>query len=191
MVPSMTVPELFSLDWGGRMTYATCHDPHADDLGAEPKFMRTDARGKEFCDLCHQGALPLGGRVHAGAGSVAHAKSGIVELSDEFAQILDPVSLECLNCHDGVIAPDASYQLQGGDALTYQRDGRSHPIGVDYQQAAALDNELRPVSMLASDIVFYDGKVGCVSCHNPYSRIRRMLVIDDAGSELCLECHIK
>lgn len=190
MVPSMQVPDAFSLDWGGRMTCATCHDPHADNPGGDYSYLRTAARGKSFCDLCHLGELPIGG-LHIGSVGIAHSKSGIVENRNSYSQVLDEISLECLNCHDGVIASDASYQVQGGDALAYQRAGLSHPIGMDYRKAALVDSELRPVEQLAPEIALYDGKVGCASCHNPYSRERRMLVVANIGSALCLECHIK
>lgn len=191
LVPSMTVPDGFSLDWGNKMTCVTCHNPHTENPDVDVQFMRTSARGKEFCDLCHRGALPLSGGLHVGAVGIAHSKSGIVASDAEYSQILDSISIECLSCHDGVIASDASYKVLGGDALSYQRSGRSHPIGMDYQKAALRDTELKSVEMLSADIALYDGKVGCASCHNPYSRQRRMLVVDDAGSALCFECHIK
>jgi len=191
MIPSMKVPEGFALSWSGKMTCATCHDPHAADSGDDLNFMRTTARGKDFCDLCHRGSLPIGGGVHVGSVGIAHSKSGVVEDGNSFNQVVDPITLECLNCHDGVIASDASYKVLGGEAVTYQRRGLSHPIGMDYRKAALHDRELRPVEMISPEIALYDGKVGCASCHNPYSRQRRMLIIDNVGSALCRECHIK
>lgn len=191
MVPSMTVPDDFSLDWAGRMTCATCHDPHVESFDGGSMYLRSSATGKDFCDLCHRGSFPLGGGTHAGSVGIAHSKSGVVEDSSGYNQVLDSITLECLNCHDGVIASDASYKVSGGDALTYQRKGLSHPIGMDYRQAALEDIELRPIEMLSPEIVFYDGKVGCASCHNPYSAKRRMLVIDNYASALCRECHVK
>lgn len=191
IVPSMQVPDGFSLDWAGKMTCVTCHDPHAEDDSGDGNFLRTSARGKDFCDLCHAGNFPLDGSKHVGVVSIAHRKSGIVDDNSRYADVLDSVSVECLECHDGVIASDASYKVQGGDALAYQRAGLSHPIGMDYNEAALEDRELRPVNLLSPYITLYDGKVGCASCHNPYSRQRRMLVISNNGSALCLECHIK
>lgn len=173
------------------MTCVTCHDPHAETTNDELGFMRTPARGKDFCDLCHRGNLPIGGGVHVGSVGIAHGKSGIVEDRSGFSQVVDKITLECLNCHDGVIASDASYKVLGGEAVTYRRAGLSHPIGMDYRKAALHDRELRPVEMLSPLIALYDGKVGCASCHNPYSRERRMLILDNAGSALCRECHIK
>jgi len=191
MVPSMPVPEDFSLDWAGRMTCATCHDPHMENTAGAGMYLRGSATGKDFCDLCHRGTLPLEGGTHVGSVGIAHSKSGVVDDPNSFNQVLDAISLECLNCHDGVIASDASYKVLGGDAVTYQRNGLSHPIGMDYRQAALQDRELRPIEMLSPAIAFYDGKVGCASCHSPYSAKRRMLVVDNVGSALCLECHIK
>lgn len=189
MTPSMQVPDGFSLDWSGRMTCATCHDPH-DDSG-NLSYLRTSARGRDFCDLCHGGTLPISGGLHIGAGGVAHSKTGVVETESSLSQVVDNVTLECLGCHDGVIASDASYVLGGGQAITYQRVGLSHPIGMDYSKSAMLDRELKPVEQLPPQIVLYDGKVGCASCHNPYSTQRRMLVVDNYGSALCLSCHIR
>lgn len=191
VTPSMAVPELFPLDWSGRMTCVTCHDPHNDGSDAELNFMRTAARGKDFCDACHLGNLPLGGGQHVGSVGIAHSKTGIVDDRQNLSQVLDSISLECLTCHDGVIASDTSYKVTGGEAVTYQRRGLSHPIGMDYRKAALLDRELRPVEMISPLIALYDGKVGCASCHNPYSSQRRMLIMDNFGSALCLECHIK
>ncbi|MCK5517149.1 MAG: hypothetical protein KAI39_09770 [Desulfobulbaceae bacterium] len=187
VVPSMTVPDDFLLDWTGKMTCATCHDPHAS---SKNQYLRTEARGREFCQICHQGFLPMQDP-HVGTVTIAHSKQGIYDGDSPWSQLLDQVSLECLSCHDGVIASDASYKIVGGDAITYERDGLSHPIGMDYQKSALNDRELRPVESLSPYIALYDGKVGCASCHNPYSSQQRMLTMNNAGSALCLECHIK
>lgn len=187
VLPSMDVPDGFLLDWAGKMTCATCHDPHAN---GDNQYLRTDARGRDFCAMCHRDFLPLQDP-HVGTISIAHSKSGIYESDSFLVEVLDPVSLECLGCHDGVIASDAAYKIVGGDAVTYERDGLSHPIGMDYQASAISDRELRAVSALSPYIALYEGKVGCGSCHNPYSSEHRMLTMNNAGSALCLECHIK
>lgn len=187
VTPSMTVPDGFLLDWAGKMTCATCHDPHAS---SQNQYLRTGARGREFCELCHQGFLPLQDP-HVGTVTIAHSKQGVYDGDSPWAQVLDQISLECLSCHDGVIASDASYKIVGGDAVTYERNGLSHPIGMDYQKTALQDRELKPVEALSPYIALYDGKVGCASCHNPYSSQQRMLTMNNTGSALCLECHIK
>lgn len=190
-VPSMPMPDGFPVDRGGKMTCVTCHDPHSRLSSGDVEYLRTRARGKEFCELCHPGFLPIEG-THVGSVSIAHSKTGEhFDRSSEFERVLDKISMECLNCHDGVIASDSAYQVNGGEAFRYKRRSLSHPIGMDYRQAALRDQELRPVELLSPLIALYDGKVGCASCHNPYSRVKRMLVMSDAGSALCLQCHIK
>lgn len=187
VLPTMETPEGFLLDWAGKMTCATCHDPHSE---ADNQYLRTEARGRDFCALCHKDFLPLQDP-HVGTVSIAHLKSGVYESDSPLAQVLDPISMECLSCHDGVIASDAAYKIVGGDAVTYERDGLSHPIGMDYRESAMQDRELRDVGSLSPYIALYDGKVGCASCHNPYSSQHRMLTMNNYGSALCLECHIK
>lgn len=187
VLPSMDIPTGFLLDWAGKLTCATCHDPHSS---ADNQYLRIEARGRDFCVMCHQNFLQLQDP-HVGTISIAHSKSGVYDSDSPLAQILDPITLECLSCHDGVIASDAAYKIVGGEAVTYEREGLSHPIGMDYRAAAMQDRELRDVGSLSPYIALYDGKVGCASCHNPYSSQQRMLTMSNVGSALCLECHIK
>jgi predicted CXXCH cytochrome family protein len=60
MAPSMHVPEDFPLDADGRLTCATCHDPHAVD-GPFPYLLRRPP-GRALCELCHARGLPDTGR---------------------------------------------------------------------------------------------------------------------------------
>ena len=190
MIPSFTVPEEFPLDWSGRMTCATCHDPHGEATGGHTDFIRTSFRGRAFCELCHKQFLPVEGR-HLGAGGRAHSRVKADLNPDLASRVLDEVSRECLNCHDGIIGSDASYHVGGEEYLTYKQRSLSHPIGIDYRQATMRDSELRAPETLSPYIVFFDGKVGCGSCHNVYSREKNLLVVSNRGSALCLECHIK
>jgi predicted CXXCH cytochrome family protein len=74
-----------------------------------------------------------------------------------------------------------------------RHDQGSHPIGVVYDDARGRQGaktDLKPIAMVDRRIRFFNGKVGCGSCHNPYSTIEKRLVMSDRGSELCLACHI-
>lgn len=110
---------------------------------------------------------------------------------------LDSASLLCLSCHDGVIASDvysgghaASLAHQLGSSQFGARTLSSHPIGVKYPLA---EPKYRAISLVKSDgrIVLPEGRVQCISCHDPHNtaRNRGMLVKSNAGSRLCLSCH--
>lgn len=189
MVPSMKIPEYYFLDWQGKLNCATCHDPHADD---SKMMLRSEARGRQFCETCHAGGVLLGG--HVAASGMAHTKNWTPPTQESFGQILDRVSLECLVCHEGSVGPSADVQIRSGSesqSLSYAGPGFSHPIGIDYGKAAARDRQLRPLDDLSPLISLYEGKVGCASCHNQFSHEGDMLVFSNRGSALCLECHIK
>ena len=70
-------------------------------------------------------------------------------------------------------------------------DEGQHPIGVDYEMVRASNRKaaLKPMGLVDWRIQFFDGKVGCCSCHDPYSKIEKMLVMSDRGSNLCFACH--
>ncbi len=99
---------------------------------------------------------------------------------------VDQVSVECIGCHDGTIGASANYSVGAGywNHLT-----GAHPIGVDYTQSRMRGKKLKPLSMLDRNIRFFGGKVGCATCHDPYSTAPMQLVVLNQGSGLCMECH--
>ena len=190
MVPSMPMPAGFPLDWQGRMTCATCHDPHRDNWGVNPALLRGDGvTGRLFCALCHN-ELQQPGSQHRIA-EIVHAKNALTPSREEASSILDRVSLECLNCHDGAVGKAINYQLAGEETLTYSGRSMNHPIGMNYRDAAQFNDQLHPVESLSPLITLVDGKVGCASCHNQYSHELTMLVTSNKGSGLCMQCHNK
>lgn len=131
------------------------------------------------------------------------------------------VSLLCLSCHDGSIAVNSygnadqppqsvstgttaiasSYQIGFENYL-----GNHHPIGFDYDAAAAADTELRspdtaqmtPVTFvrdhLAGDGIGGTTMLECASCHSVHNKGNTgesLLWRSDQNSELCLTCHDK
>jgi len=42
---------------------------------------------------------------------------------------------------------------------------------------------------LPKEIWLPDGKLSCVSCHQPYKKEHGKLVVTNANSSLCLQCH--
>jgi predicted CXXCH cytochrome family protein len=188
MVPSMPMPAGFPLDWQGRMTCATCHDPHQDNWGVNPALLRGDGvAGRTFCALCHS-ELQQPGSQHRIA-EIVHAKNALTPTREEIGSILDRISLECISCHDGAIGKAINYRLAGEETLTYAGRSMNHPIGMNYSNAAQYNDKLHPVESLSPLITLVDGKVGCSSCHNQYSHELTMLAMSNKGSGLCMQCH--
>jgi predicted CXXCH cytochrome family protein len=68
---------------------------------------------------------------------------------------------------------------------------RDHPIGVPYPSDR---QDYNPQSSLAGrGVPLPDGRVECISCHDPHDRTGHdhMLVISNRGSALCRSCHRK
>jgi predicted CXXCH cytochrome family protein len=83
---------------------------------------------------------------------------------------IETLAHKCLTCHDGRVATSI-----GGS--------KDHKIDIIYIPG-------RDYNYVSDKrIVFVNGKVTCISCHNPYASEEGRLVISDSGSRLCLTCH--
>jgi predicted CXXCH cytochrome family protein len=139
-------------------------------------------RGIWFCNICHtidKNRHIVFENVHTGTYTVTDTTTRI-----------DRVSLECIECHDSHMKSPVD-SLGAGTWNHYQREF-NHPIGVSYGKLTARKmNQYTPESMLNREIRLFDGKIGCGTCHNIYSKEKKMLVMNNRRSGLCLECHIK
>jgi predicted CXXCH cytochrome family protein len=82
----------------------------------------------------------------------------------------------CLSCHDGFIGKNAvAPGLTPGD----------HKVNVYYIKKKGYKS--RPDRR----IILSDGRVTCLSCHDPYKSEQKRLVMSNEGGRLCLSCHIK
>lgn len=191
---NVTVPEGFPLSRIGEITCTTCHDihsPYFTPYGAPTHFLRRYEEGNRFCEACHKGS-PVG-TGHTDTMREAHFQSKYVETSA--SQVIDSISLQCVSCHDGSFATSSSIRAGSwghkGELMTH--DSGTHPIGVDYEGARLRKGRkafLHPMDAVDPRIRFFDGKVGCGSCHDPYSNIEKRLVMSDRGSKLCFACHM-
>lgn len=181
--PSMKTPSSLPLDWKGDVTCSTCHDVHADGHGK----MRVPQRGKAFCLMCHEqrffDQMPDNGLSLVGSGHLAYRAA-------EFSQIVDPSSLQCMECHlDQANAPEAPQIQVDRVGIVRHADGRNnHPIGKRYDEAARFGGYRRRIA-LEGTILLPDGRLSCLSCHTGYSEKHGQLTIDNRGSRLCYECH--
>jgi predicted CXXCH cytochrome family protein len=63
---------------------------------------------------------------------------------------------------------------------------------MDYQSYVAFGRgKFKHISTFNSKMKFVNGKVGCLTCHDPLNPERGHLVMSDVRSALCLTCHNK
>lgn len=170
---------------GGMLTCNTCHNVHESRFtayGAKKYYLRRSTTGFEFCVSCHD-ATKKGSHVEV---AVAHAGNRF-EVTNR-SQPLDAMSISCIGCHDGTIGSSASFSLGSG---VWSHNSGSHPVGVNYQECRMRDGGLKAISTFNNKLHLYDGRVGCGTCHDMYSKIPKKLVMSNTKAELCLSCHNK
>ncbi|MEW6290916.1 MAG: cytochrome c3 family protein [Thermodesulfobacteriota bacterium] len=191
------IPRDFPLARSGMIVCTTCHGVHSahiDTLGQKTYFLRRQERGRAFCAGCHSQATLAGGGHELGLGE-AHFQSKYI--STGYGQELDETSKNCISCHDGTYGSSVSissgvWQHGGNYASAGVGLDRKHPIGIDYEEARAKHGrktDLRPLAMVDPRIQLYDGRLGCGTCHNPYSHLDKDLVMSNERSALCFACH--
>lgn len=173
----------------GMIACTTCHNIHGEyqnAFGEKAYFLRRPYTGREFCISCHKQGLSL--ESHADTINVAHMGSRFKVTNP--SEPLDPISMECISCHGGVVGKAATFEV-GSGIWTHDNQMYTHPIGVNYERSRIENIELRlkPIYLIDKRIKFFDGKVGCGSCHDVYSKGQRSLVMSNKGSKLCTSCH--
>ena len=179
-----TPHDLSTKGWGTTETCKFCHTPHlAQSVAGAPLWNHatTVATYTLYSSATFQGSASQPG----------------------------PTSKLCLSCHDGSVAVD-SFANGGAVAAgthfigTTNRVGfggsltSDHPIGFTYDAALATADKhlVTPASASYVDatgtIPLFSGKMECASCHathdNTYTKFMR---VSNAGSAMCLRCHIK
>jgi len=179
-VPSDKIELPFVVDWKGEITCSTCHFIH-EDIG---KMNRSEKVGKDYCLECH-GYDFFEDMRDKGISLIGFGHLDARQESD--FNLIDKFSMQCIACHnklEGIL----NVSLSSNTLLQHNGSGGSHPIGKDYLEASKYGgyvsiNNINPLIELP------DGKVGCTSCHEGYSKNHARLVISMAGSNLCMECH--
>lgn len=106
---------------------------------------------------------------------------------------IDTFSADCLGCHDGGAAVPVGLQLRNdpfnrtSHVSSKQND---HAIGMNYNTYVGADHGFKPLTNNRS-MILINGKVGCLTCHNPLNPAKGHLVKADNNSDLCFSCHNK
>jgi predicted CXXCH cytochrome family protein len=179
---SMAIPAQLPLE-NGRVTCVTCHEAgpgHPD--GSERVLLRTGATGSGLCAQCHQPKSDRSGSHATGIAMRAHLKTG-----PDADSWTEQESRSCVECHDGAMAGDPGIPGIGGA-------GQGHPVGVKYGshvQRPSAGGALVNVAALDPRLRLANQQVTCSTCHSPYSRQPRMLVMSNLRSKLCMSCHVE
>jgi predicted CXXCH cytochrome family protein len=158
-------------EWTGGDRCAACHVPHRSDAPKESPVWNPNA------DLNRTFGTSIGDTSDPGRGT-----------------------LMCLRCHDGTIARDTianarqdRFPNKHNPSLYKTSHGTTdHPVGVAYPR---IDKGFKPMTSVTAggDVRLPDGKVECVSCHDPHNTagVAHFLVKSNSRSSLCLTCHKK
>ena len=158
-------------DWSGGNQCGACHSPHSATPPTAAPLWNADA------DLKRTFGVAIGEKPSPGSGTKM-----------------------CIRCHDGTIARDTIAGAVKGRFVNKQNPGMfgsghdrsDHPVGVRFP---VVDRGFRPLASIEArgDVMLPEGKVECVSCHDPHNQAGHdsMLVMSNARSALCLTCHRK
>jgi len=107
-------------------------------------------------------------------------------------QDTDSATALCLGCHDGAAARVITVDVRNNPFVvrnTLATSHFDHPVGMDYNRYVAYGNRYKPTAN--PKMIFINGKVGCLTCHDPFNPEMGHLVMSDRRSALCLTCHNK
>jgi predicted CXXCH cytochrome family protein len=107
----------------------------------------------------------------------------------------DRLSNDCLSCHDGVMAQNFPTRIKNNPSNRVMELNDiigGHPVGMEYDNYVAHSGKnYKREARFSKRMVFVDGKVGCLTCHNPLNLKKGHLVMNNDRSELCFACHSK
>lgn len=198
---SFETPEIFPLD-EGKVTCTTCHldstRDHSQARTRKTAMLRANAlTGTAWCRQCHQGVASTRQAQHPGAVARAHTpgsfkSNGLTQSLGTIAATYAETSRSCLGCHDGTVARDGF--PTAGSNLAAAGGYPGHTVDVMYNNPQSpnrqkQDRKLVAKAALDSRIHLVNDQVACSSCHSMYSSEKKLLVMSNRESKLCLSCH--
>jgi DmsE family decaheme c-type cytochrome len=173
----------------GAWSAADCQTCHETVVGSA--FARTKHAGlDQSCASCHKGVAE---HVKAKSEGVENAPTpSMKHLS------ANEINQTCLSCHekDAQASYDSSMHARRNVACTSCHSVHS-PKTVKGQLKTRTDAETcyschkseRAMGMRTSHHPVREGRMGCVSCHNPHDGARPKMLKADSVNELCYTCH--
>lgn len=162
--------------WSGGKICVVCHTPHnADATVSDAPLWNHDVTSSTF-------TLYSTGTLDATLGQPASS------------------SKLCLSCHDGTVALDSFGGNTGSSTISGTTElgtdlSNDHPVSFTYNTALATsDGELEdPATNSTVSGLLFSGNLECASCHDVHNAtgFGKFLRINNAGSALCLTCHVK
>jgi predicted CXXCH cytochrome family protein len=167
--------------------------------GSKHDFSKKEWSGGDACGVCHSGGSDK-------PPTAAPLWDQNADLNRTFGTPLKDSKAAgagttiCLRCHDGTIARDTVTEQsrrrftnkQNPSLFRAGHNTGDHPVGVEYPKS---DKEYQPITSVISkgSIPLPEGKVECISCHDPHNTNDQdhMLVMSNSRSALCLTCHRK
>lgn len=204
---------------GDTVTETVHNLPRTAQVSPMSGFITNYGQACVYCHRPHAtgGSAPLWNR-GAPSASFRMYESGSLDMPIDPRPA--PASMLCLSCHEGslpldrVLVKPAGFGSAGGNGQTIKRcatdchtggnpDGGlnwegvwfdddlrgQHPISIVYDPG--LDPGFEPASVLeAAGLRLVNGRVECVTCHEPHSqRFRPFLRIANTSGSLCRTCH--
>ena len=191
------IPSTMPLNSEGQITCLTCHDEtNRNNPNHFPAFLRRDS-GRDLCASCHQasGNSPRK-RAHWQFTTKAHLDAGKEQFtSQNYGELIggiDPESYTCLGCHDNISATIPGENESSTEKMRRRSDMADHPIGMAYEKKASRNyREFKMPLTINARIRFFNGRVGCGSCHNLYNSKKNNLAVPYVGGNLCRQCHTR
>lgn len=194
--------------------YALSITGTAHDLSSGGNQAISSSNVDEICVFCHtpHGAnmaatafgAPLWNRA-IGSNALTAYNSGTLTNSARAANLAGSDAVLCLSCHDGASmagpltnplnsgAATGINEIAAGDnALIGVNLSNDHPVGFNFALAVTQDSTGLKTPTTAG-VTFGGGNdMWCSSCHDVHDNANKpFLVMNNAGSNLCLDCHKK
>lgn len=103
----------------------------------------------------------------------------------------DEVSRGCLGCHVemGMMLKNGSAYPKGLHNEGMAKMAVSHSIGIDYERKTLFRSDLKSAAEFSPNMMLVNGKLGCVTCHDPLNREGNHLATGNSRSGICFACH--